>query len=504
MVAEGGVVPVAVDLTLAQRLAHWDVTVDQSGGSFVLPNGVLLDIPPGAVEKPVTLTMGDVPCSQIDALYGATTLSSHDKRCIGALSGEPDGFSFSAPVTVNMPVSTLLPGEIPLWTTSSRRDRNYRLIPGQATYYGEQGVLVAKLNGFSILGGAGANLLPDPNDPSQSLPADWPNCFNANASLNDPCCSGAIEVISNEGHTISSDCDLCQLLGYDLSVRFLDCGGPAVRTPQIHATNGCPDDLATTLTPSSLELWTCEDRTIEATISGTKKDGKSCSMLLPTDWTAADSSRLRLKDRPPNEVQVTGLTGGTTTVEATSSLGPQFSASASVKVVDLEGAWRATEEGSETCTVSGSQIVEHDRVTGTVQVKTPSCSQISFDVGYPGAPPFDAALTKTGNPAAPFTFTLTRTNDPDTVGCTVFRSTNGNDSDFGGILCPEDATCWDPTCSESTSDQGTIHSASKRTGAGTSSWSFTAGLNYSYPDDPKVHRLSASCSGSSSSTLKKN
>ena len=509
MRTDGSVLPPDVELTLGERLGRWDIEVDAAGGMFTLPNGIELDIPPGAVDGPVTLTMGDVPCAQIDAMFGAAALKSHDNRCIGTFSGEPDGFTFNTPVTVNMPVAGLLPGEIPLWITSPGGSRDYGLDAGEAVYNGELATVEAKLLGFSTHGGAGA--IKRETDPSP-IPG-LPSCCSKTPTPKGCCCAKRIKITSDAGDSFSSDCEACQLLGFDLTVEFLDCpGSPVFRDSERHASASCPSDLSTVIRPSKLTMWTCEDRGIVTKITGTKGDGSTCEMLPPANWNVTSEGIVDFLDIPPNKARVTGVTGGTTSIKTTSPLGMDFSASIPVEIVDLEGAWEAGEEGEETCVVTtmgeSVDITESDFGSGTVQVSTPTCSAITFDVSVPGVPPTTGELRKTGKFSEPFEFKLVRTNASDTIGCTVFKNSNGNDSDFGGVLCPGGAVCWNPSCSESTTDTGEFWAADnffEFDGEGKSNWSINASLLYTFPDDEedKVYKISASCNGDSKSKFRK-
>ena len=45
--------------------------VGPEGGTFKFPNGVVLDIPKGAVTEQTTITVKDVPCSKADPIHPA-------------------------------------------------------------------------------------------------------------------------------------------------------------------------------------------------------------------------------------------------------------------------------------------------------------------------------------------------------------------------------------------------------------------------------------------------
>jgi hypothetical protein len=60
--------------------------VGPEGGTFKFPNGVILDIPPGAFNEKTSVTAESLPCAEVDAILSAPNYGSHKKRCLDGLS----------------------------------------------------------------------------------------------------------------------------------------------------------------------------------------------------------------------------------------------------------------------------------------------------------------------------------------------------------------------------------------------------------------------------------
>jgi hypothetical protein len=463
--------------------------------------------------------IGDVPCEQIDALFTTTTLNSHDNRCIGAFSGEPNGFAFNTIVTVSLPTDLLLPGETPLWLASTPGDGDYHLIPTVLTYQGEQARVEASLDRLSIIAAAGAtarSVAEETNGKTmhnaqgnngsaiaETVP-ELPSCCSLTPTpLN--CCCTTIKVTSNSGDSVGSGCD-CQLVGFELETEFPNCpGSPVFHDSERHSTENCPTDLRAEMTPIP-RLWSCQDFDVQTNITGTNENGSKCSMPLTSDWRTRNYRIATIKEIAPNKARITGVGGGETIIMASSVLGDDFFISRHVKVRALESEWQATEEGFQTCTIGDQVVSESESGTGLVNIEVPfsdsrfqACDTISIDIGYPGVSKLTGALANTGNLAEPLTFQLETINSSGTLDCVVFLESDGKDIEFGEPLCPTGATCMALSCSESITTDGTILSSDRPVGeaTGESSWTFSASWLQKLEGETQTTTETAVCSGNS-------
>jgi len=462
--------PDAVELTMQQRLGAWDIPVDPSGGSFTLPNGVILDIPQSAVAEPVTLTIGELPCDQFDALFDSVTLDSHDNRCIGGITAEPDGFTFGAPVSISLPVEALQPGEIPLLFSNEPGRHDYTVVPAEVTYHAATGMIETTLTGFSdkAVGGAMRRVLTSPD------PETLPECFRQENPPPGNCCS-TFKSVSAAGDTTSTGCD-CELLGSEIRTEFPLCPGSPVFYDSItHSSENCPTDLQAFIKPAALTIWACESRDVEVELVGTNDDGASCNLPLPVKWSVANEAVASVQDTGPTTARVTGSDGGSTKLRAESLVGADFSLEVPVEVVAIDGSWTVEESGSQTCVESGdaTEWVETDMITGTTQIETLGCALLKFAIGYPGASDSSGTLTVTGKPEKPIDFEV-ETDDPDNaLSCVLLRNSNGTETDFGEAPCWEGDGCVILSCSDTITATGSLGPASQRRGTATSSWDFS-------------------------------
>ncbi len=470
--ADAGVVlPPTVELNVVERLGRWDFDVDPAGTSITAPNGVEMDIPAGAVAAPTTVTLGDVPCEQIDALFAATAVNSHDNRCLGAFAGEPEGFAFDAPVTVRLPIAPLVPAnEIPLWLTTARGAQDYTLLETSLTYRGDLALVEATVDSLSPVAAAAGTSRAQAARRGGGLPGccqEKPTPFN--------CCCTTFESISNAGDTTSTGCD-CELLGFEITTTFPTCpGSPVFMDAELHSSENCPTDLEGAITPSDLTLWTCESANLEARINGTNQNGSDCSLPLPATWDVVPGTIASVQETGPNSATITGEMEGAASVSVTTPVGAEFSVSAPVDVRSLSGTWAVSEDGSQTCITSGGDpVVEDDFGSGDVSITVTDCSMLTIDTGIPGVAVETGELVATGNPQTPFTFEASVENSPDTVACRLFTLTNGQVVDFGEPICQPGNNCQAISCSESITDTGTIGRATLGLGVGDSEWTFNA------------------------------
>lgn len=500
MRADDGVLSPTVDITLVERLGRWDVAVDTNGGQVALPNGVVLDIPAGAVAAPTTLAFGDIPCQQVDALFAATALNTHDNRCLGAFAGEPTGFAFDLPVNVSLPIAQRTADEFGLWLSSVPGRRDYTLAATDLTLRGDVGTVEATLSDLAIYALAGATNI-NPPAARTAGPLD-PCCSQDNAVADPNCCCTTFRVVSAAGDSFSTDCD-CQLLGFELEIEFPNCpGSPVFFDSEAHASENCPTDLQAGITSDSLNMWKCETRSLQVDLTGTNQDGASCSLPLPVLWSTGDSAIATVQETGPNTAQLTGEGAGTTSVTATSLVGSQFSFATPTMVEALDGQWEVVEDGQQTCVVDGVPITEFDDDSAIVGLVSPTCETVMLDIGIPGLDGLSGSLTPTGDPAVPFNFEIGADGASNTLACAIFNQTDGMFTDFGTPLCGGgDVICQALSCSETITTSGSFNEPLFSDGQGMSTWTFNASWQETLNGETSTRM--ALCNGQSSILLQK-
>ena len=81
------------------------VTISPSGGTYYLPNGIVLEVPQGAVSEPVTVRLRGVREEEVMPIlqsYGLT-----EKYFMAAYDAEPKGFKFNKPINIFLPSKPL-------------------------------------------------------------------------------------------------------------------------------------------------------------------------------------------------------------------------------------------------------------------------------------------------------------------------------------------------------------------------------------------------------------
>jgi hypothetical protein len=488
-----------VALRVEERLGGREIEVDDVGGRYAFAGGAELLIPPGAVSAPVTLTISELPCAAADALFAGAALATHEHRCLGGIVGEPDGFSFERPVTVSLPVGPLEAGEIPLWVTSGAGSGDYRLVPGEIRLDGEAGVLTATLTHFSSAAATAAEDRGPEVTSTGSLP---PCCSDRSLAGPEGCCCDTIRVQVAEGDVSGSGCD-CQMVGQDIEVEFLACPGqPLQRVSEFHSSENCPKDFSATVTPSELTLWTCEDRRLKFALEGTNEDGSQCRLSMPVrPVVSGDRGVVALKDLGADTYQLTGQREGSVEIDFASLVMRDTRLKVRADVVELAGNWRATEAGSQTCTVAGESVRESDRGSGPVRLRVSNCSRLTISTpSFAGDTAFAGALEKTGKPSRPFTYSLTP-NDPErTLDCVMFMQSNGRAISFGEPFCPEGG-CQALSCRETMTITGRVGSAASARSDSDTEWDFRSSWLQRTEDD--VVTMSARCRGSSETVLRR-
>ncbi|MEA3230702.1 MAG: hypothetical protein U9Q05_02990 [Thermodesulfobacteriota bacterium] len=77
------------------------------------------------MTDPTSITVKDVQRQMVNPILSSHPFTSHEKRCIGGFSAEPDGFIFNTPIKATVPVLSLNPGEFPVQIEANLDAQNY-------------------------------------------------------------------------------------------------------------------------------------------------------------------------------------------------------------------------------------------------------------------------------------------------------------------------------------------------------------------------------------------
>jgi len=267
--------------------------VGPAGGIFKFHNGVILDIPAGAVDDTVEIEITDIALEQVDQILSERRHASHAKRCLGGFTATPHGLEFNTSITATIPVIPLQPGGLPVQAYVSFDENEYWLFSTDLLLMPEDGIAVMKLDHFST---TVAIELAEGLEPG------------------DPCRSKKIHVISshNEFGVVHGDLD-CALIHADESITFLDCPDSPIETVIIsEMTDGCPENMTveTRIDPPSPEVYLCDSTDLKAIITGKDGDQELFSgEFLPDEWMSEDTDIAYFPDPQTGEVHAKEIPG---------------------------------------------------------------------------------------------------------------------------------------------------------------------------------------------------
>ena len=81
------------------------VTISPSGGTYYLSNGIVLEVPEGAVSEPVTVRLRGVREEEVMPIFQSYGLT--EKYFMAAYDAEPKGFKFNKPINIFLPSEPL-------------------------------------------------------------------------------------------------------------------------------------------------------------------------------------------------------------------------------------------------------------------------------------------------------------------------------------------------------------------------------------------------------------
>jgi len=295
-----------VDLVIS--LGDGTAIIGPEGGVVEVANpgnplyGFRLEIPPGALSQPVTITASSTPCESIDPILAARQLATHEKKCLSAFTANPNGLVFNSPATVRLPVPPLFPRWIPLQIEFDLDHQTYWIVPGEIVYFGQENVIEMKVGHFSGIAAlqarsyaaqgdnANCGTCEGYNNPSNpECKSDYwgmPSCCRVNRELQETCFPGGCdccqdkEIVQTIAQADFSSGD-CQLVGSAITTEFPKCDNPSLRGPfpdnMGEQTPECKDmnltiDIVSDGNISS--IYRCDQITLRAVLSGTSQDGR--------------------------------------------------------------------------------------------------------------------------------------------------------------------------------------------------------------------------------------
>lgn len=373
-------------------------TVSPSGGSFEFSNGVVLDIPPGAVDSAVTLTISNLSSAVADPILSFHTRAITGKRYIGGFSVSPD-VDFNIPITATFPVAALDPYEYPVQIEIVREEGKYWIEPTALEYRPDTGEVTMEVSHFSDIGTAAMQgldsetldiICTDPdlydNEICEALDALQPAACFLKPEQRPPgtdCCreglmsvrSEAIDFFSSRGN------QFCEMLSDLVEVTYHECELPDGSVPTevsdlCEMSLNCPQDefLGAEVSITS-SLPACYLKGDRLALQATVVDGDGNPLpSVGVQWRTADTA---IASVSPSGV-VTAKAAGQAIVEASyRRYCKDFAATAAIPVVDLVGNWSVLEIADERGCDEGVNTYQ-----ATVSL-TQSGNQVTFS-GPPG------------------------------------------------------------------------------------------------------------------------
>jgi beta-lactam-binding protein with PASTA domain len=322
--------------------------VGPQGGKFEFANGVILDIPPGAVTETVGIEITDLSCEEVDAIISSQRLATHKKRCLRGFSAKPDGLTFNVPIKALVPVA-LGPGEIPVKIEVDLNNHVQWTLNAELEYRGSDAVVEMSLQHFSDewLAALQQNQIEQEckrcdtyvsykdgklwcgplSDPSPVFAGLQPGACQLLQPEREKCAPGVRCCMEELMYIKVTEADFtsgkCQIVGGEISVTFPACDGSPTLTDSQAESAGCPEDTNYELEIVSDEPWIyrCQQANLKAELTGTSKDGTVLleAAAFPADWeiVSGDSSVAELGlDIPPNGKVVKGLNAGDAIIRA--------------------------------------------------------------------------------------------------------------------------------------------------------------------------------------------
>ena len=304
---------IAWNIQFEPAISH-TLSVGPQGGTLLFPNGVILDIPAGAVTQETPIEITDLQCPQVDEIISTQTVSAYRFRCLGGFTGKPDGQVFLLPVMAAFPVSPPASGEIPVQITVDLEKGTFNLAETNLSYLGQEGTIQIEIHGFSSKVAAAMTI-----DEATDWTVPPPTCCLRDPQPLDCCCTEEMEVVSAESElSYSSAGASCLIKGGEYTVTFPKCDGQPQQTSWTQSIVGdCPEmSCQIDVSPSVVYLFVCKEELLTATVNCVDENNNPVlfenSNLQPL-WRI-DSPYAASLD--PRTGRVTGISEGLAKVEA--------------------------------------------------------------------------------------------------------------------------------------------------------------------------------------------
>jgi hypothetical protein len=286
--------------------------VGMEGGNLEFRNGVILEIPPGAVTEDVNINVTELPFDEIDAILSAKEHVSPKGHCIWAYAFEPDGLEFNVPIKAIFPTAPILPGEVPVQIEIDLSKQKYWPAPTDLTYRMNEGIVeIYNIQHFSTIAGEKIELDEDyvPPDPCCSV---YPTPVD--------CCCTTFHAEYQGGDFSSGD---CQIVGEDLTLTYTECDGSPTWSMHLGAlSDGCEDmKIEGKITPENPIIDICEETSFLAQIIGKDEEGNvKFTGEMPATWTITPQANIAefTNISPLGQSTVLGLKEGAVVVKASS------------------------------------------------------------------------------------------------------------------------------------------------------------------------------------------
>jgi hypothetical protein len=283
------------------------------GGILEFRNGVILDIPPGALTETTAIKITDIPVDQVDTILATSLYVSHKKRCLGGFTAEQD-LVFNVPIKATVPVLPLDPGEIPVQVEVDLNEGKYWINKTNLFFLGNEGIAEIELQNFSTQTVVALNNMssdelnkineickdpdlywrPEHNDFCEAVdclqkaycqlkfddrPPGW------QATWKEDCCkefgfTATMEATDFETKEGDVECNIAgdiMVIEYDecpYSPPDSDCPNPQ-RHRMFEQGSGCPEGVTPVIEVENpvYNLFVCEEEELKATVTLKNKDG---------------------------------------------------------------------------------------------------------------------------------------------------------------------------------------------------------------------------------------
>lgn len=287
--------------------------VTPEGGTFEFPNGVTLDIPPGAVAEEIEIEITDLLCQQVDEILMANQFETHKIRCLGGFTGKPDGLEFLLPVTATVPVLELEAGEIPIQLEVDLDAQEYRLAPTNFLYRGGEGLAQIEIQGFSSDVASAVS-----TDEATEWSVPLPSCCSEKPIRTDCCCSTFFSKSDNSELSYSDaaiDCTITAAAYQTIATLCPD--QPEQLSWAQEISEDCPEmtcDIK--IEPAALNLYVCQEEDLNASITCETTDGSPVPFTdkkFEPFWKSYNPAAATVN---PANGMVTGINPGLSQIEA--------------------------------------------------------------------------------------------------------------------------------------------------------------------------------------------